>query len=257
MVIIGLIIGGILVGQSLIQQARVKSTMSDILAYNTAVSTFYAKYQAIPGDFNQAANFIVGATNGNGDGLIGDTSSQNPPLSLGLANAGCPFIGLQTEVASFWYQLYASNLIKDSGYSNYVANDCCQYPLQGFPATAFSDKAGVIAYGNTRDSVNYYHIGVVRLFFTGIETANILSSYDAYAIDQKIDDGIANTGMVGARGGTTGVESSPSLTGTTGPSTAGGCVILGSGTFAASYNVPLNYNTAASGAQCQLRIRMN
>jgi hypothetical protein len=43
LVVIGLIIGGILVGQDLIKAAEVRATISQIEKYQTAANTFYGK----------------------------------------------------------------------------------------------------------------------------------------------------------------------------------------------------------------------
>ena len=50
MVIIGLIIGGILVGRDLINVAAIRSQISQIEQYQTAVNTFRGKYGYLPGD---------------------------------------------------------------------------------------------------------------------------------------------------------------------------------------------------------------
>jgi prepilin-type N-terminal cleavage/methylation domain-containing protein len=59
LVIIGLIIGGVLVGQDLIRAAGVRATISQIEQYNTAVNTFMEKYGYLPGDIKDpdASNF--------------------------------------------------------------------------------------------------------------------------------------------------------------------------------------------------------
>src|SRR5665213_102158 len=77
LVIIGLIVGGVLVGRDLINAAAMRSQISQIEKYNTAVNTFRGKYGGLPGDLNAASaaqfGFMArsGATGlGNGDGII-------------------------------------------------------------------------------------------------------------------------------------------------------------------------------------------
>src|ERR1700722_5890685 len=64
LVIIGLIVGGILVGQDLIKAAEVRAQLSQIEKYNSAVNTFRAKFNAIPGDMAIATakqfGFVLG-----------------------------------------------------------------------------------------------------------------------------------------------------------------------------------------------------
>src|ERR1700728_2487693 len=54
LVIIGLIVGGVLVGQDLIKAAEVRATVGQYEKYNAAVNTFRTKYNGIPGDIPQA-----------------------------------------------------------------------------------------------------------------------------------------------------------------------------------------------------------
>jgi prepilin-type N-terminal cleavage/methylation domain-containing protein len=54
LVIIGLLIGGILQGRSMIQNARVKRLVNDMEGLRTAVLTFQDRYSMLPGDENNA-----------------------------------------------------------------------------------------------------------------------------------------------------------------------------------------------------------
>src|SRR5271163_852919 len=67
LVIIGLIVGGVLVGQDLIKAAEIRATVAQVEKYNAAVNTFRTKYNGIPGDIvnTQAAAF----------GLFNETTS--------------------------------------------------------------------------------------------------------------------------------------------------------------------------------------
>ena len=73
LVIIGLIVGGIVVGQSLIAAATVKAQITQISKLNVATNTFRAKYNYLPGDIPDpdASSFgfqARGASPGQGDG---------------------------------------------------------------------------------------------------------------------------------------------------------------------------------------------
>lgn len=79
--IIGLLIGGVLKGQELLENARVTSVSNSMKAYETAYIAFNDIYKGKPGDLLNAQNFLEGCTsgnacvNGNGDGTIGATAS--------------------------------------------------------------------------------------------------------------------------------------------------------------------------------------
>lgn len=68
MVIIGLLIGGILKGQEMIQNAKVKRVVKQADEMRAAVMTFYDKYGQLPGDENSAlfppGDTVAGDNNG-------------------------------------------------------------------------------------------------------------------------------------------------------------------------------------------------
>lgn len=73
LVIIGLLIGGVLKGQSMIQNAKVKRVVKSADELRAAVYTFYDKYGAYPGDENLASSPPNDTNNGNGLGTIDGT----------------------------------------------------------------------------------------------------------------------------------------------------------------------------------------
>jgi prepilin-type N-terminal cleavage/methylation domain-containing protein len=70
MVIIGLLIGGVLKGQEMINNAKVKRVVKQADELRAAVMTFYDKYGQYPGDKNSAVFPPGSAHNGNNDGHI-------------------------------------------------------------------------------------------------------------------------------------------------------------------------------------------
>lgn len=107
LVILGLLTGGILGGQSLIRASEMRSVTTEYNNYVTATQTFRDKYFAIPGDMTNATAFWGTATcpgnntnttapgiptcNGNGDGIIGIggvTTNETYRFWQHLANAG-------------------------------------------------------------------------------------------------------------------------------------------------------------------------
>lgn len=64
LVIIGLLLGGILKGQELINSAKAKSYAQDFRTIQTALYGFQDRYKALPGDFSgtRLTNSIAGAT---------------------------------------------------------------------------------------------------------------------------------------------------------------------------------------------------
>src|SRR6202012_3386774 len=114
LVIIGLIIGAILVGQDLIEAAAVRAQVSQIEKYNAAVHTFQSKFNCLPGDCANAAEFgfvARGTDRGQGDGngviegsIWHTMCSDNSP--------GCVSACGETEL--FWKDLSDADLIGGS-----------------------------------------------------------------------------------------------------------------------------------------------
>ncbi len=86
MVIIGLLIGGILKGQEMINNAKVKRVVKQSDEMRAAVMTFFDKYGQLPGDENSAL-FPPGDTiNGNNNGQIAGAEVFGAMRDLSLIN---------------------------------------------------------------------------------------------------------------------------------------------------------------------------
>src|SRR5437867_3708850 len=62
LVIIGLLLGGILRGQEMITQAKIKNVIADYTGVSAAYHGYQDRYRSIPGDDPQAAARWAGAT---------------------------------------------------------------------------------------------------------------------------------------------------------------------------------------------------
>ena len=79
MVIIGLLLGGVLKGQQMIANARIKNLVNHAQGLQAAIYAYQDRYMALPGDDPKATTNLPGASggclvgnlaNGNGDGYI-------------------------------------------------------------------------------------------------------------------------------------------------------------------------------------------
>lgn len=195
LVIIGLIVGGVLVGQDLIKAAELRATISQIEKYNTAVNTFRLKYNGIPGDISNAATFFAAGTNeggdggADGDGLVEGVSADNTPCTASVCHSG--------ESAGFWYHLSDAGMISES----IPATDYTAITLS--MNTAPQVKAGsghvvVSAIGGR----NYYGLvgaptsGAVA---AGGSTSTFTAAFtpaEAFQLDGKLDDGLPASGSM-------------------------------------------------------------
>jgi prepilin-type N-terminal cleavage/methylation domain-containing protein len=92
LVIIGLLLGGVLKGQELINSAKVKNLASDFKNVPVFIYGYQDKFKALPGDDARAISHVAATTNGNGDGLI---------------NGGWP---AATESLNFWQHVRLAGL---------------------------------------------------------------------------------------------------------------------------------------------------
>jgi prepilin-type N-terminal cleavage/methylation domain-containing protein len=231
LIIIGLIVSGVLVGQDLISGAKLRAQITQISEFNAGVNTFKLKYDALPGDILTPANYALSSTNiaGDADGLLEDDSNDNT-----IEDAS-------DEITGFWTHLSQVGLIQGS-YVACVAGGGCV--LTTNIPTAKIGTGGVGVYGVS--GVNYYQIGAASSAAGGAaDYANNLTPLEAQTIDGKLDNAIPGTGIVLGRTGTT-----PNGTAT------GSCVTdVGADTTITSADVA--YTLTNTTAVCQVRIKMS
>src|SRR5450759_3648 len=86
LVIIGLLLGGILKGQEMITQAKIKNVVNDFNGITAAVNSYRDRYRAMPGDDLAASGRWTGAVSGGGDGQIGGLYGATPKATYAAAD---------------------------------------------------------------------------------------------------------------------------------------------------------------------------
>lgn len=195
MIIIGLLIGGVLKGQELIQNAKAKRLMSDIKGYQSATLIFQDSYRSLPGDITQPDNLLPNceslpscvSSGGNGDSYVGTRNISNwSHNNQSAAN---------TEATRFWTHLFAADLIslisaQDNGEWGGL------YP--GSPLGGGFQVAHIYETGDNQASGHYI---ILRLMPTGnphptTPEGGALKPRVAEMLDAKYDDGTPNTGSI-------------------------------------------------------------
>ena len=104
LVIIGLIIGGVLTGQSLMRAAETRRIIADSQAYISAAQTFKDQYFYWPGDIKNASDFWFDATT----------------CPTGSVTAGCNgdgrieyVAGSGSEAKRVWQHMYLADMTTD------------------------------------------------------------------------------------------------------------------------------------------------
>src|SRR5690242_12333924 len=70
LVIIGLLLGGILKGQEMITQAKIKSVIADMSGVSAAMYGYQDRYRALPGDDKNGTRWGLALQATQGDGVI-------------------------------------------------------------------------------------------------------------------------------------------------------------------------------------------
>ena len=213
LVIIGLIVGGVLVGQDLIKAAEVRAQISQIEKYQTAVNTFRGKYDALPGDISAAAASQFGfaprgqyAGEGDGNGVLEGVISNAPYNNYGIVVA-------TGEPVMFWVDLSAAHLI-DGSFSTASSTVVPGADITASNIDLYLPQAKIgrgnylYVYSGSYFNGGYFNLGVN---YFGLSAVNgiLASSQDgfigstptipvamAYCIDKKIDDGLPQSGSV-------------------------------------------------------------
>lgn len=174
LVIVGLLVAGVMQGQSLLRAARVNDVITTANDLRYAVKAFKDRYKALPGDHPTATAEIQGASgNGNGNGVISNAESANVPDHL--FNAGFIKGGSGTIRTSYGGAWVVAQAVATAGGSPCGATVTASAPvvnnvvllgsLSGDAAREIDTKLddGVYNAGSVRGSVDYNTTGVVCL----------------------------------------------------------------------------------------------
>jgi len=211
LVIIGLLIGGILVAQSMVRTAKIQAFIRQIDQFDVAITNFQTKYNSLPGDTRFFAN------PGNGNGIIEDSNML----------AGNSWVArFDQEVANAWTHLSSDGFMPDNiVYSNDASSGIkagINTPVAKLGKALNGKGPAVIIYRDSTQPHESYWIAdfskTSSTFFNDYSLyTSVFTPMEALAIDTKIDDGIANNiagnSSVGS-GGIVGAWTTPAPDGT-------------------------------------------
>lgn len=190
--IIGLLIGGVLKGQEILENSRVTTTIANLKSYQGATASFLDTFKGYPGDISTAqtvlANCSVGNSCANGDG--------NQMIGINPTYFWYVYVAESAENWNFWKHLAVAGMIKGvdpgtapGGSPPTQAGLWPQSPLGVyFQAKSFT--------GRPSNAADYVPTGL------SLTAHNTAGSYEALSpavvsrIDRKVDDGIALSGSV-------------------------------------------------------------
>ena len=171
LVIIGLLLGGVLKGQELINTARVRALNNSVDGVTAAWFSFQDRYRGFPGDYTQGSVNLPNVTaNGDGNGLV-DTNNER---------------------ALVWVHLQAAGYITGSYDDNAatVAVDEYDCPVQTCPDNGFGAGMNLSFGTQIRGAIATTPAAHELLTGRGIPV-EVLAE-----LDRKVDDGEPSTGAM-------------------------------------------------------------
>jgi len=195
LVIIGLLLGGVLKGQELINSAKVKNLAADFKNVPLYIYGYQDKFRALPGDDTLAASHVAGTpaatTTNSGNGLInGDWNSNDPTV----------------ESIVFWQHVRLAGFAAGSTtIPGSIANDQDPY----LPQNAVGGRIGIESGSATPPIANLKGSFIIC-------SSHILGKF-AKQLDTTMDDGVQSTGSIMITADTTGSVTAQTRTAGTAP----------------------------------------
>lgn len=185
-VIIGLIVAGVVTGQSLVKQAQLRSIVSDFNKFTSATNTFRLQYNGFPGDFKNGFSYFSG-TNCTDGLIVGSGSNCN-----GNGNGQIEY----WEAVKAWYHLSQAGLVEGQFSGLDDANMAPKGPISDSMYSMSNETGG------TANPANAFAVGLLGPHTPDIQRNGMLTPQEAQSIDTKIDDGFAHSGSVWSEAGT-------------------------------------------------------
>lgn len=236
LVILGLLTGGILAGQSLIRASELRSITNDLTKYVTTAHSFRDKYFQLPGDISNATKFWGEA---DADGPTCKTTSSSGVLTCNGDGDGRIEYGTSTSNEGFryWQHLASAGMIEGTyiGIEGSSGNVVHSIPGTNVPRGRIT-TSGPSWYYYSSEPSNSYTGTVGNVMFYGITQGTsvtngvFIKAEEQWNIDTKMDDGKPAYGRIRSYDATARSNCSSSNTASaadyTLTSTAIGCTII-------------------------------
>lgn len=176
LVIIGLLLGGVMKGQELINSAKVKNLAGDFKNVPLFIYSYQDKYRALPGDDLNSVNHVSG---------VAATTPVLADVGNGLINGNWDSLTVTDESVKFWQQIRLAGLA--AGPTVLPASITSQADpfLQ---QNSVGGRVGIESGSTTPPITNLKGAYIVC-------SMHILGKF-AKQLDTTMDDGVGNTGSI-------------------------------------------------------------
>jgi prepilin-type N-terminal cleavage/methylation domain-containing protein len=221
LVILGLLVGGIMSGQSLIRAAEIHSVITQYQNFGSSIDIFRDKYDEIPGDMANATS-LWGAADG-GDGLGTDCHSVSSVGTETCNGNGDGYPGSEPTTANgggvnangerfrFWQHLANAGLIegKFTGRTDSTSDVWAVVRGKNVPPAKIGNAFWTVASISPNDAfwyntlLNDTHAEYFPSFRDKIQfdirsgpSSFVLNTEEIYSLDSKTDDGKPGYGKI-------------------------------------------------------------
>lgn len=180
LVIIGLLLGGVLKGQELIENSKIKNAINDIKGTQAAFNGYIDRFREMPGDDGPLAT--LQARGGSWSSItVAGTDGATGTGRNGVLNIAANETFNGGEGVGFWQHLKAAG---------FISGNAADAGVQAYPKNAFGGLIGVTGNAVTGMPADgrYVCLGSVP-------------GKAARAIDVSLDDGLPNAGVMRATTG--------------------------------------------------------
>lgn len=184
-VVLGILIGGIVTGQSIINTAKRQKVIKDVESYKTAFYDFYNNYNALPGDFDEGGDYFD------------LTSYPNQHSSRPNDNGRIEYA--RAESIMVWPHLAKAEILPNILHKH----DGVPYPDSragtlgvNIPEAPWDGCGYKFSYDQNQGTTSHRNWLQVSSEFNGLSGAACVSAEDNKYIDEKIDDGHSRRGFV-------------------------------------------------------------
>ena len=209
LVIIGLLVGGILTGQTLIRKTELKTIGTEFSFYQKAITNFRDQYLELPGDMSRATQYWGASANCPGDSTQGTTDGTTCD---GDGNGRVERDNV-SPTSNEWYRAWqhlANAELIDGVYNGVTGSgDPSNHSVVGVnvPGSALKNAGWTMRWTGPQGAGTeiFANEDYGSVFFYGREkddgtsSGAILQPKELYQIDSKIDDGLPGKGKIIAR----------------------------------------------------------
>jgi prepilin-type N-terminal cleavage/methylation domain-containing protein len=175
LVVIGLLLGGVLKGQELIESSKIKSMAKDLNGFSALITTYQDRYRSLPGDDSLTEDTY------NERGWIGEFAASATPgdslIGTAATTATVPFSTAGEVGSAVGENLLAIQALRSAGF---LQGD-------GSKATLPKNAAGGL--------INFTHT-IMGFGAQNVVCFSKLSGKQAGALDRLLDDGVSGTGSI-------------------------------------------------------------